>query len=54
MINIKIICVGDLKENYLKEMQAEYTKRLSKYCKLEKSSCSASCEITRILLISYF
>lgn len=35
MINIKIICVGDLKENYLKEMQAEYTKRLSKYCKLE-------------------
>lgn len=35
MINIKIICVGDLKENYLKEMQQEYTKRLSKYCKLE-------------------
>lgn len=35
MINIKIICVGDLKENYLKEMQAEYLKRLSKYCKVE-------------------
>ncbi len=35
MINIKIICVGDLKENYLKDMQAEYAKRLSKYCKLE-------------------
>ena len=35
MITIKIICVGDLKEKYLKEMQAEYTKRLSKYCKLE-------------------
>ena len=35
MINIKIICVGDLKESYLKDMQAEYTKRLSKYCKLE-------------------
>ena len=35
MINIKIICVGDLKEKYLKDMQAEYTKRLSKYCKLE-------------------
>ena len=35
MINIKIICVGDLKEKYLKEMQAEYLKRLSKYCKLE-------------------
>ncbi len=35
MINIKIICVGDLKEFYLKDMQVEYTKRLSKYCKLE-------------------
>lgn len=35
MINIRIICVGDLKEKYLKEMQDEYTKRLSKYCKLE-------------------
>lgn len=35
MINIKIICVGDLKETYLKDMQAEYVKRLSKYCKLE-------------------
>ena len=35
MINIKIICVGDLKESYLKDMQKEYLKRLSKYCKLE-------------------
>lgn len=35
MINIKIICVGDYKEKYLKEMNDEYTKRLSKYCKLE-------------------
>ena len=35
MINIRIICVGDLKEKYLKDMQTEYLKRLSKYCKLE-------------------
>ena len=35
MINIKIICVGDLKEKYLREYEAEYVKRLSKYCKLE-------------------
>ena len=35
MINIKIICVGSLKEKYLKEMENEYLKRLSKYCKLE-------------------
>lgn len=35
MINIKIICVGKLKENYLKEAQIEYLKRLTKYCKLQ-------------------
>ena len=35
MINIKIICVGDYKEKYLKEMNDEYVKRLSKYCKIE-------------------
>ena len=32
---IKIICVGKIKENYLKEAIEEYTKRLSKYTKLE-------------------
>lgn len=31
---IKIICVGKLKENYLKEAVNEYTKRLSKYTKI--------------------
>lgn len=35
MINIKIICVGKLKEKYLKEACNEYLKRLSKYCKIE-------------------
>lgn len=35
MINIKLICVGSFKEKYLKEMNAEYLKRLSKYCKFE-------------------
>ena len=32
---IKIICVGKIKEKYLKDMVEEYTKRLSKYSKLE-------------------
>ena len=32
---IKIICVGKQKENYLKEAQQEYEKRLSKYTKLQ-------------------
>ena len=35
MINIKLICVGSFKEKYLKEMNDEYLKRLSKYCKFE-------------------
>ena len=34
MLNINIICVGKLKENYLKEAIQEYSKRLSKYCNL--------------------
>ena len=34
MLTINIICVGKAKENYLKNAIAEYTKRLSKYCKL--------------------
>ena len=32
---IKIICLGKLKEKYLEEAIKEYTKRLSKYTKLE-------------------
>ena len=35
MINIKIICVGKVKEESLKNLIYEYTKRLEKYCKLE-------------------
>lgn len=34
MLNIHIICVGKLKEHYLKEAVWEYSKRLSKYCSL--------------------
>lgn len=34
MVHINIICVGKIKENYLKDAIAEYSKRLSKYCKL--------------------
>ncbi len=32
---IKIICIGKIKENYLKDAILEYSKRLSKYTKLE-------------------
>ena len=32
---IKIICSGKIKENYLKDAIVEYSKRISKYDKLE-------------------
>ncbi len=33
-MNITIVCVGKIKEKYLKSAIDEYTKRLSRYCKL--------------------
>ena len=35
MLTIQIICVGKLKETYLKSAIDEYSKRLSRYCKLD-------------------
>ena len=35
MLTIHIICIGKLKENYLKDAFFEYSKRLSKYCNLD-------------------
>lgn len=35
MLSIQIICIGKLKETYLRSAINEYSKRLSKYCKLE-------------------
>lgn len=32
MLSINVICVGKIKENYLKDAINEYSKRLSKYC----------------------
>ena len=32
---IKIICIGKLKETYLKEAEQEYLKRLKKYTNIE-------------------
>ncbi len=34
MLNINIVCIGKIKEAYLKDAINEYSKRLSKYCKL--------------------
>ena len=35
MLNIRIISVGKIKEKYFENAIKEYTKRLSRYCKLE-------------------
>ena len=34
-MNIKIVCVGKLKEKYFKQGIVEYAKRLSKFCKFQ-------------------
>lgn len=34
-MKITIICVGKIKETFLKDAVSEYVKRLSKYCRLE-------------------
>ncbi len=34
MLNVKIVCVGTLRENYLRDAVKEYEKRLGAYCKL--------------------
>ena len=34
MLNIKIICVGTLREQFLRDAVKEYEKRLQAYCKL--------------------
>lgn len=34
-MNISVICIGKLKENYWTEAVKEYSKRLKKYCHLE-------------------
>ena len=35
MKKIRILCVGDLKEDYLRQAQSEYIKRLSSSCEVE-------------------
>ncbi|MCC8137359.1 MAG: 23S rRNA (pseudouridine(1915)-N(3))-methyltransferase RlmH [Clostridiales bacterium] len=34
-MKIKILCVGKIREKYLRDAIAEYSKRLSRYCRLE-------------------
>lgn len=56
-MNIRLICVGNLKEQSLKQLQSEFSKRLHAYCKLEiievneeKSSDEPNDAITKLIL----
>lgn len=45
MLEVKIVCVGTLKESYFREAAAEYVKRLGAFCRLsieELSECRVS------------
>lgn len=42
MERLDIICVGTLKEKYLRELCAEYEKRLTRFCKLNITELSES------------
>ncbi len=35
VVNIRIVCVGKIKENFYRDAIAEYAKRLSRFCKFE-------------------
>lgn len=35
MLSINILCIGKIKEKFFREAITEYSKRLSKYCKLD-------------------
>lgn len=35
MLSINVLCVGKIKETFFREAITEYSKRLSKYCKLD-------------------
>lgn len=41
MININIICIGKLKEQFLRDACAEYLKRLNSFCKISITELSA-------------
>lgn len=56
MVSCKIVAVGKIKEKFTKDEISEYTKRLSKYCKIsiieveeEKAFDNSSADIERIL-----
>lgn len=53
-MNINIVCIGKLKENYFKEAQAEYLKRLSAFGRvsvIEKKECPLPKDASAALIV---
>ena len=46
-MKISIVCVGKLKESYLREAVAEYAKRLGRYCQFEIVEVAESRNVSR-------
>ena len=42
MMHINLVCVGNLKESYLRDAAAEYSKRLSRFCRLTLTQTAES------------
>ncbi len=55
MISVSVVCVGKLKEGYLREAEAEYSKRLSRFCRFsvkevaeQRSDAKSAAEIDAV------
>lgn len=48
-MNIKVITLDKIRDKFAKEATAEYTKRLSKYCKLSYKECKSCTQVLKEL-----
>ncbi len=49
MLNIEILCVGALKEDYFRAAAQEYEKRLGAYCRLHTTECKTDAQLLPFL-----
>lgn len=51
MLNVNVVCVGNLKEKFSKDAEKEYLKRLSKFCKLNVIELKEQNKLVNLMLI---
>lgn len=51
MLNVNVVCVGNLKEKFSQDAEKEYLKRLSKFCKLNVVELKEQNKLSNIMLI---